>query len=652
MKLLALTLTNFKGASALTIAAGEYDIDVYGDNGAGKTTIADAISWLLFDKDSLGRKDFEIKPVDPLTQKTIERISPEVEGSFSLSGKTVTFKKRLVENWVTKRGSAAQEFSGHTTHYFVNDVPCQKKEYDDRIASICPEKQFRQLVDPFFFNDDDRNPWTERRKILLEICGDVSDEQVIASRMNLAPLTKILAERSIDEHKKILAARKPKIAHEMELVPTRIDEIRRTLSTKETPVDTKYLSELVAQLQQERTTIQSGGQIAELTKQLRESESESLAIANRLRSQANSGADQHAQAIQAKRSELNAANSEVQQIELAITNLDRQIKTNEAERLGKKGELETERAKEFKWEGATECYACGQALPASKVDEARSRALADFNQKTAAEQERIITACKQIKSAIEIATNAKAQQEEKLAELKAKADALTLELSQIEAQSPTATTVDVEANPEYKAELQKQADLKGQIAQLGESSSTAISEVDSKIAQARANLDAANQTNARIAQAAESQKRVEELEAEQKKLATEFESVSAELFLIEEFIRAKVSLLTDKINSKFKIARFKLFHQQVNGGIEECCICQVNGVPFGSLNHGTRLNVGLDIIDTLSEHFGFAPPVAIDNAESVTSIIPTRGQQIRLIVSANDKALRIETAGQKEKVPA
>jgi len=54
------------------------------------------------------------------------------------------------------------------------------------------------------------------------------------------------------------------------------------------------------------------------------------------------------------------------------------------------------------------------------------------------------------------------------------------------------------------------------------------------------------------------------------------------------------------------------------------------------------LNIGLDIINTLAEHFGFAPVVFIDNAESVTDILQTKGQQIRLIVSAADKKLRIE----------
>jgi hypothetical protein len=74
-----------------------------------------------------------------------------------------------------------------------------------------------------------------------------------------------------------------------------------------------------------------------------------------------------------------------------------------------------------------------------------------------------------------------------------------------------------------------------------------------------------------------------------------------------------------------------------------------NGVPYSNLNHGARINVGLDIINTLAEHYGFAPPVFIDNAEAITQLLPTRGQMIRLVVSERDKSLRVEVA-QDEKI--
>jgi hypothetical protein len=144
--------------------------------------------------------------------------------------------------------------------------------------------------------------------------------------------------------------------------------------------------------------------------------------------------------------------------------------------------------------------------------------------------------------------------------------------------------------------------------------------------------------------------RIEELKAREKQLAAEFEKMEGELYLTEQFIRSKVKLLEDKINSRFKWARFKLFDVQVNGGVVECCETLYNGVPYsGGLNNAARINVGLDIINTLSEHYGFDAPIFIDNAEAVTQLAETRGQQIRLIVSEPDKRLRVEIEKEYQK---
>jgi hypothetical protein len=91
------------------------------------------------------------------------------------------------------------------------------------------------------------------------------------------------------------------------------------------------------------------------------------------------------------------------------------------------------------------------------------------------------------------------------------------------------------------------------------------------------------------------------------------------------------------------MAKFKLFDTQINGGLVETCETLYNGVPYSSnLNTGHKILVGLDIINTLSEHYGFAPMVFVDNAESITEPFQTRGQIIRLVASPEDKTLAVE----------
>lgn len=141
--------------------------------------------------------------------------------------------------------------------------------------------------------------------------------------------------------------------------------------------------------------------------------------------------------------------------------------------------------------------------------------------------------------------------------------------------------------------------------------------------------------------------RIAELKADEKRLAKEYEQLESELFVIEEFIRTKVKMLDEKINSKFKYVRFKLFNQQINGGLDECCeaLINTNGcwTPYSDANAAGRINGGIDIINTLSEYYNFNAPLFIDNSESVVELAKAKGQVFRLVVSGSDKTLRIET---------
>jgi hypothetical protein len=149
--------------------------------------------------------------------------------------------------------------------------------------------------------------------------------------------------------------------------------------------------------------------------------------------------------------------------------------------------------------------------------------------------------------------------------------------------------------------------------------------------------------------------RIAELQAQEKHLTAEYAELEQQTYLTEEFMRTKVACMEEKINSRFKLARFRLFEQQVNGALNE--VCEVLGpdlVPYNSgLNNAARINTGIDIINTLSEHYGFSAPIFVDNAEAVTKLIDTPSQLIRLVVAAGEKQLRVveDGAGEKGKGP-
>ena len=113
-------------------------------------------------------------------------------------------------------------------------------------------------------------------------------------------------------------------------------------------------------------------------------------------------------------------------------------------------------------------------------------------------------------------------------------------------------------------------------------------------------------------------------------------------YLIEKFTKFKIDMLSEEINSHFKFARFKLFEEQINGGIAECCETTYKGVDYSYLNNASRINIGLDIVNTLCKINDRYCPVIVDNAESVTNILPTTSQMVCLVVSAEDDMLRVE----------
>ena len=139
------------------------------------------------------------------------------------------------------------------------------------------------------------------------------------------------------------------------------------------------------------------------------------------------------------------------------------------------------------------------------------------------------------------------------------------------------------------------------------------------------------------------EERIEELQQEMSDIAEKVNEQEKMIFLLEEFTKAKMTMISKIVNEKFGIVDWKLFDKQVNGAVVECCECTVNGVPFSSLNTGHRIVAGLDIIITLSELYGVTAPIFIDNAEAVNEFnLPELDAQTILLSVSNDKQIEVK----------
>lgn len=646
MKLLTLRLRNFKGVRDLRVEAGGNNIEIYGDNATGKTTIFDAFLWLLFDKDSQNKKDFEVKTLDR-TGKVRHNLNHEVKGVFDVDGHIQTLKKVYSEKWTKKRGSTNAEFTGHTTDYYINSVPTQKKEYDDFVSGICDEDTFKLLTSPTYFNE--HLHWQERRRVLLEVCGDVRDEDVIASNSKLSHLQEILSGRTLEDHKKVIAAKKKQINDELERIPVRIDEATRSLPDTSN-LDKKKLETELAELrakkeakEQELIRIETGGEVAEKTKALREIESELIELKN----EHNAEVALTITKLRGKQAEIGSQINELNMRLLTKQRETLQSKT-EIERLNKemeflRGAFTRRNAIQFEFNQKKDCPTCGQKIPKSELEETRKKAEAAFNIEKAEALERINEQGKGAKEEAGKSQSRLYELDPQISELSLKIDKKKREADQIQADIDKVNTsrTQLDDNPDYQAKLKEKKAIETAIVRLKDSSENAVNGLQTELVDIRNDIGAIDAELYKFTQGAQNRARIDELTKQEKEHAKQYEELEGQLYLCEQFIVSKVSLLEEKINSRFKLARFKLFETQINQGINEVCETTYQGVPYSSMNHGACINVGLDIINTLSEHYKFRAPIFIDNREAITKLTETESQVISLVVSEMDKDLRV-----------
>jgi hypothetical protein len=626
IKLLKLTLTNFKGIRDLTLEPNGLDMLISGDNGVGKTTCMDAFLWLLFGKDSQGKADFAIKTLDADGHE-IHNLDHAVEGMLDIDGRPVTLKKTYREKYTKRRGQARAEFTGHTTEYATDGVPVQKKEWDARIQSIIDEDTFRLLTSPTHFNS---LHWQKRRQILLDVCGDISDADVIASDKDLNALPDILGNRSIDDLRKIVVGKKREINDKLKEIPARIDELSRSVAEADgynTEEIRARITRLEIDIQKARDNL-NGSELRKRKAELETQIAEAQAAWRKSREKDESKLDEDIRLVGQK---LAKANDELQPISDSIEDHEKNILRIEQEMEQLRSEFKEIAAQEYA--GATVCPTCGQDLAEDQVDaakqkhnEQKARKLAEINQLGKGLKD----STERFRNTIKTLQNKQATLEKSIADLSSK-------LEQAEkAKAEYVEQMDKAQGEEIDALVAKLVEADGAIRTAATQGTADTSAWEAELREEQAKLS-------QIDSAKKTRVRIDELAADEKKLAAEYEALEHQDYLMDKFVVAKVGMLESKINSRFGLARFRLFDEQINGGVSETCVTLYDGVPYGQgLNSGAEIMIGCDIVKTLQEHYGIRAPLWLDHAESCRYPIHMDCQTIFLEVSA-DKELKAIT---------
>lgn len=598
IKIKTLKLENFKGIKDLTIDFKD-TTNIYGDNAVGKTTIFDAYSWLLWDKDSLNRKDFAIKPYDKNGEE-VHNLESIVEGDFVFGDTDLNLKKIYKEVWTKKRGSTQAEFTGHTTDYYINAVPVKKKEYTERIVSVISEDNFNLLSNPLYFNQIlDKN---KRREVILGLIEEVKPEDIIAKNKDLEDLD--LETYTVDELRKIAKDSAKKINKDIESIPARIDELDKSkihdidfdaleFRKRSTLPAIKEIDEKLA----DASKMAEG--MTEITEKITALQKEKSELSEKYQNKCLEVKLKNKKILQEKEHDKLV-------IEEAKKNIEK------LKDLVEKAREEWQEVHKEQYQGDFKCPTCGQDLLPDQIE----NTMANFNKKKS----------------------------EKLAEIEKYAGQLKLDLQHAnevisELSNKKYEYQDLPMEPIRLQEIDKELDEAK--AKLSDFSIDNKKDLLEKKDSLNADLEEINKKLSLQGQNEKIDERIKELEKQEKELAKAYEEQQRIIYLCEEYTKAYVDLVSDKINDSFNLVKFKLFENQINGGITETCEATFKGVPYSDLNNAAKINAGLDVINSLSDKLNLKVPIFIDNAESVNELIKTDTQLVRLVVS-KDKELRID----------
>lgn len=637
-----MSILNFKGIRDMAIDFNEESTAIMGANGTGKSTWMDAFTWLLFGKDSLDRKEFNLKTIDPETQRVIERIPHEVSALLSVDGDEVVLRRCYNEKWTKKRGSAIEEFAGHEVTQFVNEVPCSMKEYQQKIEEICPEHIFKLITNPLYFPSQKKEV---QRQTLFTMAGDVSDEDIAQLNEDFSDLIKQITGKTLDGYKKEIAAKKRLIKDEITQIPGRIDERKRSIPESEdwTTLETELESKrkMIADIDNQvvdRSKLyeEAGKRKQEIVEKLNSAKTERLNLEFKIK-------ETVLESYRTAQSERNRLVNQLSAVEANARTYTAELATLEAE-LQRLNSKRDELLKEWKRINAETlqisdnelvCPTCKRQLEYSDIEAKQAEMTANFNTRKAIRLEdnkRVgISTKKKIETQINLIADKKAQIKLANGEI---AKIENCELYKNEPKQPDATPT-ILANKEYISFTNKITDFENQLSE--EVEVPDLTELQSGKEVLNSSIEELNARLAKRDLITANKKRITELETEHRKLSQELADLEGIEFTMAAFSKAKIEQVEGKINGLFEFVRFKMYEQQINGGEIETCEAMVNGVPFSDLNTAMQINAGLDIINAICRHNDVYAPIFIDNAESVNELHKTNSQMIRLVVTTDSK---------------
>lgn len=646
MKLLKLTLENFKGHGLRVVEFSPTVTRVYGANGTGKTSLFDSFCWLLWAKDSDDRTqsgNVSFYPFDPDKQgEVLHNVVVKVEAVVEIDGAQHVLCRTMQEKWTTPNGTELPRFTGNETKLYIDGLAVKANQFDAFVKENINPEMFKLTSNPWYFPT---LHWKEQRRILMELVGDISNDDVLAADASLEPLRNELASRKPEDCKKLWQQQQKAAVKDLEKTVLLINENRKHLPQIENEADVK--AELEAQrlvlmkplekAMQEKADILSGTAISKKQAEAKVLESKLDIIRAEQREKIAAVRKPFDEQIAALEAEAKTAAETVKPYRQTVVNLDNAIRENEEKLKVLQDSWQAVDAEEFN----DVCPCCHRPYPPEQIADQR----AAFNRSKAERLEKIEADGNALFDKNE---ENKAQRDAAMKEVQ-RLSKLDLEMPDkrseimkqreeaVQALPPMENRQDwFEASEDLKRinheieELHIDVKLKLMDAEKAiESAQKPIGDIDVRLAE----IKAAEATRALIT----------DYTKQQQTLREQHDELALKLSLIKKFDEIKAVMTTEKVKAILPGMDFKLFnYNNTNEGYTETCELVKDGKPYANLSNGEKIAVGCELIAAISKHYGVSNPVWIDNAEATTKHLETNGQAILLRVSAADAELRIE----------
>lgn len=646
IKFKKIRIRNFRGLVSFDANLEGRSVRISGANGLGKSSVADAITWVLFGKDSRRRTAFPIDPVDD-EGRIIHNLDVSVELEMLIDGQPTTLRRRRQEKWVQKRGMTTEQLDGHQTTCYIDGRPLPSSDFSSHVDTIVKEELFRALTTPDYFPS---LPMDQQYRLLVKIVGTRTLAEIAAKDEEALKVVDELGQRSLDQYRQGLAYDLQRTRKEQELIPVRLSEVQGFIEQvkakgadgKTAQRHAKGIEEKLRQVTQEIDSM-AGVVRAENARyndqrayiqQLRQ---QRAAIEDRIEKQNRETRTLHQSLVCKAKEELEATEERHTAAKTMLGLHERRLKDLEQQLEDFRRRWEEVERLSFSWNAEEAvCPTCGQPLPQDQADQKRVEAEMCFNERKMQQQDALDEEGKKLAASKQRLQDLSAAAREEMA---------TAERLMPEARQRLSKA---EAEPIEQADYHDAADwqrLSGEIDQrMKELEQTTQAQEPPQLAALRTEEQAYRKELRLLEQTIDRSKQIDEYVRREKELQKQRTTLSGDIARMQTRLEAAERLqlmeandLQKRVNELFPSVRFRLSRELLNGREVGHCELSVDGVPYSGLSTSERINAGLELINALARHYNIVAPIVIDNAEAVNKVAPTLGQQILLEVSPAKK---------------